>query len=409
MAVINSPWVGIAKGRLGQGVYLHSKGQTVARSYNPSPLNRRTYPQQSQRAVFSSAVKFYSRGVQNLFNFAFEDKRSNESDYNAFMRYNAKRGMYFTPAQNESDIYPSIGDFAMTRGSLVTPAAVLSDGGRNMCQVPVSNYPTTAITTVGQLSEALIAGGYSQGDIFTALTIITNWESGDESAPLEAGDRAADWLISQFTVDVSSEMLLSSTPFSAQSSGSYINIIQTVGEMLPEIACGYTWVVSRVSDGQVYVSSSDLKLNRGARLALTYGRSDTWLALVLEAWDSESPSILQGSQSVNDAKVKLTLTKNFDLPVLCSSLVSGESAITLSEALTAEELTRRVVFTYSPTADGAALACIWVINSPSFVLLKDPDGTSITTFTRDSSDYRVWTVSYEITHGGYLRRIFVLN
>lgn len=409
MAVINSPWVGIAKGKLGQAVYYNAKGNTNARSYNPSPLNRRTVAQQSQRAVFSSAVRFFARGVQNLFNFAFENKAVNESDYNAYMRYNAKRGMYFGPAENESDIYPSIGNFAMTRGSLQVPEAVITDGGRNMCQVPVSSYPTTAITTLGELSQALVAAGYKQGDIFTAVVIITNWEAGDQSAPLEAGSRAPEWTIQQFSVDVASTVLLSTTPFSATSSGTYINITQTQVEMLPEIACGYTWIVSRMTAGKLLVSSSDLQLNRAASLALDYGRSDTWLALVLEAWDSESPSILQGSRSVNDTRSLLSVTTNFNLPLLCSALVNGESAITLSEPLSADDFARRLVFVYSGSLDGSTLPCTWTVNSATIVTLYDPNGTAITTFTRQQDNFNVWLCSYDITHGGYLRRLFVLD
>ena len=83
-----SLFFGNASGKLGQVVLSTMKGQQIARAWQPKVANPKTSQQQLQRAKFANSVKFFKRAQQNLFKFAFEDRRKNESDYNAFMRHN---------------------------------------------------------------------------------------------------------------------------------------------------------------------------------------------------------------------------------------------------------------------------------------------------------------------------------
>ena len=57
MARISSPWVGISKGKLGEGVYYHANGRQLARARNRQPANPRTEKQAVQRMVLASAAK----------------------------------------------------------------------------------------------------------------------------------------------------------------------------------------------------------------------------------------------------------------------------------------------------------------------------------------------------------------
>ena len=60
MATISSPWVGISKGKLGEGVYYHANGKQLARARNRQPANPRTDKQAVQRMVLASAAKAIS-------------------------------------------------------------------------------------------------------------------------------------------------------------------------------------------------------------------------------------------------------------------------------------------------------------------------------------------------------------
>lgn len=294
MAVVISPYVGDARGKLGAAVYLRSKGQTLVRGYNPSPLNRRTVSQQGQRAVFSSAVRFYSRGVQNLFQFAFEDKKSKESDYNAFMRYNAKKGMYFGPDENANDAFGALAPWVLTRGSLGSPVPNFD----SVPYVPFAGVTSQPASTVGAVSSAIIAAdpSYEVGDILTFLGINTWMRPGSNSYPYDSvPEEIPEWTLRQLVLDPSDDTQLSSPDwFVAYSSDIGLELWGGRTFNGSSFASGVAFVHSRVRNGKVFVSNSQLVLNRYGNLVYNYGRSQTWLDLVMAAWGSEQASILQG-------------------------------------------------------------------------------------------------------------------
>lgn len=350
MAVINSPYVGNARGKLGDAVLYRSKGNTIARAYNPEPKNRRTVSQQSQRSVFSAAVKFYARGVQNLFLFAFENKKPQESDYNAFMRYNAMRGMYFGPAQNDNDTYPALGDFVLTRGSLGSFNTRLAPSG------PVIDFPLAGLastpTTLGELSSALVSAGLMDGDILTFLGITTDSGAGTPSAPVEVGSEVPDWNLIQFTIDLTSTDTLSSLGIVveyAASPGILSVSIDNFGSYDEGIASGAV-VVSRQEGGLLRVSNSTLLLNDASQEALLYGRGLTWRNIVLAAWNSEQRSILQGGISSNyvpeDGGLKVAYL--FQTPIL--NLDADNITMVTSKVLSVQQFASMLVMRDS---DGA--------------------------------------------------------
>lgn len=299
MAVVNSPYVGIAKGRLGEGVFSRVKGQTTVRGYNPSPANPRTPGQQTQRAIFSSAVKFFSRGVQNFFKFAFENKAEKESDYNAFMRYNSNRGMYFGPEQNDNPAYPALGKFIMTKGSLPMLPFEFGSGGEVRALAAGISLGTTVPQTLGALSQRLFKSGYQQGDIVTFCAISSDWIAGDASEPVLYGDTPPVWDIRQFTLDSSSAVSLAELGISLDSATDDVTVFNMEQEVDIETVGACCVCVSRPSASGLQVSSSELYLNKPAERAWLYGRTSEWKNKVLAAWKVSGESILQGSRSVN--------------------------------------------------------------------------------------------------------------
>lgn len=298
MAVINSPWVGDARGKLAGGVYFRAKGQTLARGYNPSPLNRRTSSQQTQRALFSSAVRFYSKGVQNLFKFAFEGKPTKESDYNAFMRYNSKLGMYFGPEENRNENFGSLAPWIMTHGSLQSLQIRWSTTDMIVSAVFPDMPTITGTSTVGQLSQALAElEGFMAGDILTFVRIDTQSQAGSASYPYSGvPSRAPIWDINQLILDPADTRTLTSVGISVNNSGG--TLYMWMGNInYSEFAEGAVCIHSRISNGQLLVSDSVLDLNSEGLLVYRYGRTTTWKNIVLAAWNSEEESILQGSRA----------------------------------------------------------------------------------------------------------------
>lgn len=304
MAVIISPYVGDARGKLGAGVYLRSKGQTVVRGYNPSPLNRRTTTQQGQRSTFGAAVKFYSRGVQNLFNFAFENKSPKESDYNAFMRYNAKIGPYWGPEQMADDLYPSIAPWVMSRGSLQAVGVLLSENEVPRVVLTDVDSPTGDLT-IGDVSAFLISNmqGVQEGDILTFVHIIAFGEPGDIFNPwVQTSDNQPVWVLGQLVINSDNPLPFQSIGGWSQSGlGSFsfwVGSREFSGHT--SAAC---CVHSRIINGKLLVSDTVLQLGPYAQEIYEYSRSYGWYSKVMEAWKAESKSILQGQVSEQDTNI----------------------------------------------------------------------------------------------------------
>lgn len=121
--------MGYARGAVGDLVFSRVKGNQVTKARNRQPSNPKTSKQVYQRAKFINAVRFYQRGVQNLFKFAFEDKTAQESDFNAFMRHNTARAIPVAKNASEEAIYPAISNWMTSFGSLNGPQAVIGNAG----------------------------------------------------------------------------------------------------------------------------------------------------------------------------------------------------------------------------------------------------------------------------------------
>lgn len=367
MAVINSPWVGDARGKLGSGVYFRAKGQTNARSYNPSPLNRRTVSQQVQRSTFSAAVKFYTRGVQNLFDFAFEAKETKESDYNAYMRYNAKLGMYFGPDQNNSEAWPSLAPWVMTRGSLRGKEVVFN----TLPHISFDDIQVTPVRTVAWLSQVLLDRDpdYEVGDILTFVNVDAGISAGSPAYPYaHVPEEIPEWYIYQIVIDPSD-----TTPLPQDE---WLLALDAAGNLqvwphqsdVPSAFCGgCCYVHSRVRNGQVLVSDSQLCLNAQARQAYVYGRSDTWRDVVMAAWQTEEQSILQGSVAARNRVSPGELILSFDLPISTGDLTTDDT-ITVTGSWTVATLA----------------AVLDVADADGSILDVDADGQVITIGIGDS-------------------------
>lgn len=159
--------MGYARGAVGDLVFSRVKGNQVTKARNRQPSNPKTSKQVYQRAKFINAVRFYQRGVQNLFKFAFEDKTAQESDFNAFMRHNTSRAIPVAKNASEESIYPAISNWVTSFGTLNGPQAVTGfDGagdeasliaGRLYAAGQYNVSPSTGEEADPALSDSIIA------------------------------------------------------------------------------------------------------------------------------------------------------------------------------------------------------------------------------------------------------------
>ena len=234
--------LGYARGAVGNLVFSRVKGNEVTKARNRQPANPKTSKQVYQRAKFLNAVKFYKRGVQNLFKFAYEDKTQQESDFNAFMRHNVSRAIPVGKGASTDSMYPAISNWITSVGSLNGPQAVIGhiggiDSGSSLqygrcyavgeynvsptaaeahdtvfCCVAIRLGTVTA-STVGAISTALKAqyADLMEGDIVT-ITMINQFMqdigTAGSLAPSSSGTEGAvnspRWGFCQFRIDSTS-------------------------------------------------------------------------------------------------------------------------------------------------------------------------------------------------------------
>lgn len=283
--------LGYARGSVGDLVFQRQRGQQVTKSRNRNPYNPRTDEQIRQRAQFTNSVKFFTRGVQNLFKFAFEGKGPNESDFNAFMRFNQNRGVLISKPAMQEVSYPALGNYMMSKGSLRTPdmeydsyySAIVFRAGL-----------IEDLNTMGELST-LIKMKYAlmDGDIVTILKITANGSTTQNTPQVYPITRGyIEWKILQFTIDPKSNDQVSDFLIDTQISteGGTLVFNNDASDSLQ----GATVIFSRNTKKGLRCSTSYLVNNNSASIAIQETTKQEYVDRLLETWKVEPKAILQG-------------------------------------------------------------------------------------------------------------------
>lgn len=282
--------LGYARGSVGDVTFYRSGGSQRARARNRKPNNPRSSSQMRQRAKFSSAVKFYKRAVSNFFRFAYQDKKTNESDYNAFMRHNIQGAPLISKTAFDKQGYPALGNWVLSYGELQPLNYIAGESG-SVIELP-DNF-TANPSTLGELSQGLIDSGfYEQGDIITVVMIDITGSPLPTATP--TGVYTTAWKTAQFRVDYNStdslnDLGLGTVTVTAQSGIRMLNFASH---------SAFAVIVSRNTSGGLKVSRSELVYDAQTGLALFNAYyDDNYKAEVLQDWQTSLEAILQGSLS----------------------------------------------------------------------------------------------------------------
>lgn len=314
-----NPLMSQMRGKVGDLVFTRLAGEQVTRSRNRNPKNPQTVKQMAQRAALATAVEFYTRGVKNLFKFAFENKRPGESDYNAFVRAN----IGIVPVQSRKSLVENnsvFGPFIMSQGSLPEPAFHFS-GSFVHGALDVSNLPAAGATlTIGQLSKAIAdKNGLQDGDIITIVAVtaeddalLTDFATAVEHGALQAMMGVQKWSIKQFTLEFASTALASTLDcFDIASVDEDDETVPLNSSAFPGLDANDAWsaglavIASRNTSAGVKVSTSNMKLGIATATASAIGQSAEWKKYVASTWntstslDVDPENILEGSISEN--------------------------------------------------------------------------------------------------------------
>lgn len=300
--------LGMSRGSVGDVTFYRSGGSQRARARNRKPANPMTVRQRTQRAKFANAVKFHKQVTSNFFRFAYEDKKTNESDYNAFMRHNVGNSGFIGAKASKISSWPALGLWEVTAGSLPEINVSTPQTGTGF----VAELGMTGeITTIGALSAALIAKDdtWREGDIFTVLLYSATAAGSLPTVDTETAHVASSGYL-QFILNSSDttsldeiERLVNDFPFgiSVNSDGNLVVNGNDADFAASWAADLYQCAVihSRNTAGGLLVSTQSMVANKPQVITDALSEDGTYYNAVLADWDAAAEAVLQGAAAAN--------------------------------------------------------------------------------------------------------------
>lgn len=349
--------LGYSRGSVGDVTFYRDGGEQRARARNRKPNNPRSNRQVYQRAKFAGAVKFFKQSMANFYRMAFENKKPNESDYNAFMRVNLAQSPLMSKSAFDKQGYPAIGHWTIAQGSMPTLQFETNYGAQSNALavvLPVTTEESISVnSTIGDFSSILINSGlYMQGDIFTMVRVAVRADSATLATlptATPAGNWRTFWTVTQILLDTADTRKLSDTLLSVaageiigKDSDGYLFISNTGDD-------GFSLVTTRNTANGLKASYSEIVVTDAIESAITTAQGDDYKNAVLADWRANGDNILQGALAttvpapiVQRVKVSFTgpgLDEEIDLNVGQNTLTLPSSAANIYIQINGANLT----------------------------------------------------------------------
>lgn len=167
MAVIRTSANAIRRGRVGDTTYYYRNGQQIARqsrnNSNYGGMATRLPIQQSNRVKWANLVNFFKVG-RLWMKGAFESKKPNQTDYNAFMSRNKSANPVCLNKTQASQSCCCVYPYIISQGSLAPIAYQFVEGEGFHSGLMVGTSIDLETATVGDVSAAIIANNVSWRD-----------------------------------------------------------------------------------------------------------------------------------------------------------------------------------------------------------------------------------------------------
>lgn len=300
-----SSYWGTATGKIGNTVVRVRKGVRVESAYQPNVSNPRSNGQVVQRGKFSDAVGFYKRAMANFFKMAFEDKKTNETDFNAFMRHNVSRGYVYSRQMvtGGEGALPYIGKWLLSYGSLFNMPIVSEASGLIVTDwLPAEGRDTA---TMGNMFASWIADGMVQeGDILTVVRILSSADGAgydeytDEALGLLPGFTytgvlpegiAPRWSVDQYIIKSdSAELIKSQRWLTLPTDGDATINFADMGIASVDSARAAAAIITRKTANGLLCSTTPLVWNKTAETMMEQMATVNWLEGQRKAWNSQN-------------------------------------------------------------------------------------------------------------------------
>lgn len=300
-----SSYWGTATGKIGNTVVRVRKGVRVESAYQPNVKNPRSNSQVVQRGKFADAVGFYKRAMANFFRMAFEDKKTNETDFNAFMRHNVSRGYVYSRQMvtGGQGALPYIGKWLLSFGSLNNMPITSGDSGLIVTNW-IPNGDRNAITMGDMFDNWISSGLVQEGDIFTVVRILSSADGAgydeytDEALGLLPGftytgvlpeGMAPLWSVDQYIITPDSAGLIKDQQWiTLPSDGAATINFANMGLASVDSARAAAAIITRKTANGLLCSTSPLVWNKTANTMMEQMATNNWLEGQRKAWSSQN-------------------------------------------------------------------------------------------------------------------------
>lgn len=284
-----------SKKKLGGTVLYQAMGQTRQRELAASVTNPRTQSQMAHRVRWANCVNFY-RVNSSWLKYAFETKKSNQSEYNKFMSLNAANSPIFLTKQEAAAGACVVVPYLITQGSL--PSIEVQKQGEayftNLYLGP--DMPDLGDSSIATVSQLLIQynPALREGDqlSFVKFVQMTNNNTGVPFVIVRKYEVILNSTDSRQWTDFIPGNILDTDVVDEQA------IIKVVGQT---DAGGFVLVLSRTIGGKTYVSTQNIVTTNNDTMISAYS-SQAALQRAIDSY-GESEEAFLSSTAANELPI----------------------------------------------------------------------------------------------------------
>lgn len=411
MAIVKNFWLVNQSKKLAGAVIYQAMGQTRSRELAASVSNPRTVSQMNQRVKWANLVNFY-RINSGWMKFAYETKKTNQSEYNKFMSLNVSNSRIFLPKSLAAQGACVVDSYLMTQGSLASIEVTKETDYWTTNLFLGDNGGLTTNITVGEVSQMLLENNPAirEGDqlSFIRFSQLTSPSSGVPYVVV----RKYEVIIKANDTRPFFEFMPNDYISSEPGDDTDVMTVLDSGN-----AGGFLLCLSRTVGGKTYVSTQSIVVANNDALIAQYSSSTALQEAIDSYGESDEPFLTSTTaEEDNQASVPTTLvTAEIDdvekpfgqLAQLANLAQDATIEAQLSAVLSPGTVTAgKLTYYEGGTKKEESLTSLALDGTTvSGALNMNADGINVTlgdiTFTIGGVQYRgVWTVPNSATiHG----------
>lgn len=294
MAIVNSMWMKSTKKRLGGTVIYQAMGQTRQRELATIVTNPRTEAQMNQRVKWANLVNFY-RANRSWMKYAFETKKTNQSEYNKFMSLNVTNSRIYLPKNVAAAGGCVVDSYLITQGSLPSIESIERGIGWTTNILLGTAAPNFNTITVGAFSSLLVQynPAIREGDQLSFIRL-TQQTSSDTGTPYIVV-REYELIVNSQSNELFKDYFPADYFAYEEGSPSSLLTVQNRGN-----AGGWALILSRTINGKTYVSTQRVVVANNSQL-INYYSSSAALQAAIDSYGSSEDAFLS-SVTANESQ-----------------------------------------------------------------------------------------------------------